>query len=378
MTNDSLKKNIIIICIDGARNDRVIHSKIFNNYLPGTIFFSQSITYAPYTNSAMFAFFSGSYGNRTGCNSYYTSFDFSNKFKTLTEYLSENNYYTCADVNSQIIIPKMGFNDFSIYDEKNVNLVDRHTKIIENIKSQCKDEKNFFLYLHYEHIHTGILNSVLKGYTNFSKEFFENREKNEERYNKLFSNAEVYLKSILDTIIENDLRKNTIVLVLSDHGISLGEKFGERAYGAFCYDYTIKTFVSYIHPDLKNKQILNQVRHIDFMPTLLNHLGIENDPQYESLDGDSLLSLIDGKISSENFAFTETGNPLENSRPPKKSNVKSIRTSNWKLIFNEHNDTKELYNLIDDPHETNNLIGNNLKIENSLWEKLVRILENKL
>ena len=81
-----MKKNIIIICIDGARNDRATKSLIFKNYLPGSVFFSQSITYAPYTNSALFAVFSGTYGNRNGCNSYYTSFDFeTKKFKTLTE-----------------------------------------------------------------------------------------------------------------------------------------------------------------------------------------------------------------------------------------------------------------------------------------------------
>jgi len=36
---------------------------------------------------------------------------------------------------------------------------------------------------------------------------------------------------------------------------------------------------------------------------------------------------------------------------PKKPNTKSIRTSKWKLIYNEYNDTKELYNLEDDPEE---------------------------
>ena len=178
MSSDKLNKNIIIICIDGARNDRVSKSLIFRNYLPGSVFFSQSITYAPYTNSAMFAVFSGTYGNRNGCNSYYASFDFkTKKFKTLTEYLHENNYYTCADVNSQIIIPKHGFEQFTVYDENEADLSERHTNLINHVKSISDKRRNFFLYLHYESIHTGILNSVLKGYTNFSKEYFENRKK---------------------------------------------------------------------------------------------------------------------------------------------------------------------------------------------------------
>ena len=339
-----MKKNIIIICIDGARNDRATKSLIFKNYLPGSVFFSQSITYAPYTNSALFAVFSGTYGNRNGCNSYYASFDFeTKKFKTLTEYLLENNYHTYADVNSQIIIPKHGFEEFTVYDESEVDLSERHADLINHVKTRNDQGKNFFLYLHYESIHTGVLNSVLKGYTNFSKEYFENRKKNEERYDQLFSKSEIYLKKILDKIKESDLLKNTIILILSDHGISVGEKFGERAYGAFCYDYTIRTFASYISPELKNKEIPNQVRHIDFMPTILDILHIPLDPKYEKLDGISLLPLFNNQILNEKTAISQTGNPLKNKEPPENPNVHSIRTSNWKLIYNQHDGSKELY-----------------------------------
>ena len=378
MSSDKLNKNVIIICIDGARNDRASKSLIFRNYLPGSVFFSQSITYAPYTNAAMFAVLSGVYGNRNGCFSYYTSFDFkTKKFKTLTEYLRENNYHTYADVNSEIIIPKHGFEEFTVYNENEVDLSERHTDLINHVKTVNEHGENFFLYLHYESIHTGILTSVLKGHSNFSKEYFENRKTNEERYDQLFSKSEIYLKKILDKIKESDLLKNTIILILSDHGISVGEKFGERAYGAFCYDYTIRTFASYISPELKNKEIPNQVRHIDFMPTILDQLGLEIDKKFESLDGKSLLPLIEGKEFTEKLAYIETGNPLDESRPPKKPNVKSVRTSKWKLIFNEHNNTKELYDLIQDPDEKNNLIGKGFDIERFLWEKLITIQNNQ-
>ena len=62
--------------------------------------------------------------------------------------------------------------------------------------------------------------------------------------------------------------------------------------------------------------------------------------------------------------------------PPKKPNTKCVRTSNWKLIFNEYDDTKELYNLHDDPNEENNLYGNSLPIEQKLWDELNKL--NKL
>ena len=43
------------------------------------------------------------------------------------------------------------------------------------------------------------------------------------------------------------------------------------------------------------------------------------------------------------------------------------------LIYNEHNDSKELYNLKEDPSEENNLIDTNLEIEKFLWDELQKL-----
>jgi len=107
------------------------------------------------------------------------------------------------------------------------------------------------------------------------------------------------------------------------------------------------------------------------MPTILEHLNIKFDSEFESIDGFSLFPLINGETMKEHYAFTETGNPLETQIPPKKPNTKSIRTSEWKLIINEHNNTKELYNLKKDRLEENNLINTGLQIENNLWEEFL-------
>ena len=371
-----MKKNVIVICIDGCRTDRAQKSKIFTGYLPGTVFFQQSITYAPYTNSSMFATFSGSYGNRNGCSTYWHSYKFKNeKFKTLTHYLQDQNYYTHADIASKLAIPLQNFDVCDIYDEMKTNLAERHKNVLEDMKKINDDDKPFFLYLHYESIHTGIMNEVLKVYNNFSDEFFENSKKNNNRYDNLFRNAEIYLEELLDHIKKLELLKNTIVMIISDHGTSTGEKFGENSYGVFCYDYTIKTFCTLISSEFKNKIITQQVRHVDFLPTLLDHIQIKKDTNFEEFDGESLIPLIFGKFMEEKIAYTETGNPLDKEKPPKTPNTKSVRTSKWKLIFNEYNGKKELYNLIDDPNETQNLIDKGLEIEKKLWSELL-ILNN--
>ena len=232
--------------------------------------------------------------------------------------------------------------------------------------------QNFFLYLHYSKIHTGISNDVLKVFNNFSKEYFDNQDLNQERYSKLFHNAEIYLDSILNKIQNLNLLENSIILILSDHGISIGEKFGERAYGAFCYDYTLKTFAYLYNSDTKPQTISSQVRHVDYMPTILEMLDIKINNSYEKLDGESLMPLINGNMIAEKFAFSQTGNPLNKNRPPKTPNIKSVRNSKWKLIHNEYNNTEELYDLITDPNEENNLIGVNVEIEKMLSDELAK------
>ena len=370
----TLDKNVIIILIDGGRVDRAMRSPIFTNLQSKSVFFPQTITYAPYTNAAMHALFSGCYGNRNGCYSYWHTYRFKkNKFKTITEYLKDRGYFTCGDGHTKLIVPKQGFDEFHIHDENKDDLSKRHSNLIDLVKMKNDQGSRFFLYLTYSNIHTGIKDKVLKVYNNFSKEYFQNKTINEKRYDGFFSKAENYLEIILKKIQDLDLYKNSIILIISDHGISIGEKFGERAYGAFCYDYTIKTFAYLISNDITPREIPSQVRHIDFMPTILDLMEIKLDSSYELLDGKSLIPLINGSKFKENIAYSETGNPWDGKTPPKSPNTKAVRTSKWKLIFNEYNNTKELYDLENDPDENNNLIGKNSSVENFLWNELTKI-----
>tara|TARA_Y100001936_G_C16091061_1_gene686234 strand:- start:3565 stop:4677 length:1113 start_codon:yes stop_codon:yes gene_type:complete len=361
------KSNVILICIDGGRLDRAKKSHIFKSLKSKGIFFPQTITYAPYTNSSIHALISGAYGTRNGCSSYWHSIKFKKfQFKTLSQYLQENDYYTYADVHSELVLPRVGFDKYDVYDESNTDLIKRHLDIINELS---KNNKNFFLYLHFSNIHTGIRDEVLKIYDNFSDDYFKDIEKNNQRYDNLFEYAEKYIENISNLLTKLNLWENSIVLIFSDHGISVGERFGERAYGAFCYDYTIKTFSYYLSSLSKNKEILNQIRHIDFLSTILDHLKIKIDTNYEKPDGTSLLPLINGEPFQEKIAYTETANPLHEKAPPKKPNTKSVRTSKWKLIVNEYDDSKELYDLENDPTELKNLIGQNLEIETMLLKE---------
>ena len=366
-----MKKNVIILMIDGARLDYTLKSSIFNSLKQRYVFLSQPITYGPHTIAAMHAVFSGTYGTRTGTNSYWSTYRFKkDKFKTISQYLHDENYYTMADVVNELVIPKQGLDEFLIHDEMKDDLTQRHKSFLEQMKSKNDQDQNFFLFLQYSSIHTGIMNEVLKVYNNFSKEYFEDREKNEQRYASLFKNAEKYVSEMLQKINELGFLENSIILVMSDHGISVGEKVGERAYGAFCYDYTLRTFAYFLMQDISSMEISQQVRTVDFMPTILDYAGIPLDKNYESIDGESLMPLIKGEKIPEKIAYSEAGNPLQDTRPPKEPNTKSVRTSRWKLILNEYDDTRELYDLFNNPSENENLSGTGLEIEDILFKKL--------
>ena len=366
-----LPYNVIIIMIDGGRYDRAIESNFYKKLKEKSVCFSQPITYGPHTIAAMHATFSGCYGIRTGTDSYWSTYKFKkNQFKTITEYLHDQNYYTSADVISEIVIPKQGFDEFQIHDENHDDLTSRHLELIEKTYA---NNQNFFLYLQFSDIHTGISNEVLKVYDNFSKEYFKNKKLNEKRYDKLFKKSEFYLERILEKINSLGLEKNSIILIMSDHGISTGEKIGERAYGAFCYDYTLRTFAYFFMPGFNPIEISQQIRTIDFMPTILELLHLPLDKNYSKLDGESLLPLIGGQKITEKIAYSESGNPLEEKKPPKTPNIKSVRTSKWKLIINMYNNSKELYDLEKDPEENTNLIDTNLEIQEILWKKFLEI-----
>ena len=105
------------------------------------------------------------------------------------------------------------------------------------------------------------------------------------KWKNKIKDPENYLEKILEKITSLELDKNSIILIMSDHGISVGEKVGERAYGAFCYDYTLRTFAYFMYQNIEPTEVKQQVRTIDFMPTILDYLDLSLSNKYEKIDG---------------------------------------------------------------------------------------------
>jgi arylsulfatase A-like enzyme len=93
-------------------------------------------------------------------------------------------------------------------------------------------------------------------------------------------------------------------------------------------------------------------RHIDLLPTILDILAIEKKPDVQ---GVSLVPWMEGRETSQAVGPVYAQVTL---RAVKTVKLESFMKDGWKLIINHlPADFVELYHLKDDPHEKQNLAG---------------------
>ena len=319
------------------------------------------------------------HGYKNGVNAYNNMFKLNKNLLLLPEYLFDNGYYTRGDMLGDAVLSKRGFDKITVHDENAMNskeLLEYHNEIITEVN---QEEKPFFIFLQYSKIHTGCVTNVAKKFGDLDEEYFtpNQRKINLVNFSSYMDDAGNYAGGLLKKLRDLSIIDETLVIFFSDHGTSLGERFGEKMYGSFVYDYTIKTFFHFLNPLFPKLKIHNQIRAIDIMPTILNFLGIKQRKDLLKIQGKSLYDFIDyysknlfinffRKAPKDRLAFVETGGLGGHWPSPKTPNVKCIRTSKWKLIHNLNPDTFELYNLEKDKQELNNLAGKGLKIERQL------------
>jgi len=361
------KPNIIMLMIDGVRSDTIAKVSYYNELKKSSVFFPNMITYAPYTIASLYAMFSGMYGNSNGVNGYYKSYSFDKEHCfTLTQYLKEKGYHTETDSPGEGVIPPSGFDKYRLHDEFKTDFLERHIEVLHQIKNKSP----FFLFLRYGSVHVNMVNNFIKKYSDFDEEYFSNKNKNSEKYLKWVEESGNYLHSIIKKIKEIGLYDNSIIIIFTDHGASTGDRLGEKAYGVYLYDYTIRCFLYMIGNGFsKGKDIKELVRSIDVLPTLLDFLKIKEKRGYKPFQGKSFLPFIQGK-TQDRTAYAETGGLGGPTPSPEKHNVMAVRTNKWKLIYNDANKKKEMYDIENDPQEKNNLTGKHPDIEGSLWQEM--------
>ncbi|XP_041973462.1 iduronate 2-sulfatase [Aricia agestis] len=197
--------------------------------------------------------------------------------------------------------------------------------------------------------------------------------------------AALYIDGLIGKLLSHINYSNTIVVITSDHGWSLGENGLWAKYSNF--DVALKVPLIFYVPGMVPQTMDPPVELIDIFPTLveLSGLGINipkcrntNDRSILCYGGKSLVPLMKGIDSSDYFAISQYPRPSvfpqHDSDKPRLKNIKimgySIRTKqyrytewvnfnsttftiDWELIYGG-----ELYNHHTDPDESNNLYTN--------------------
>ncbi len=325
-------KNLILILIDGARYDFIKDDQLYLDLFSKSLWYNRFYTASPYTIGSMHALFTGLYPKNNGVNGYFNPNLLKKEVKIIPQYLKENGYFTLANIPSPVVMANRGFDIYTLHDEYNEDVEKKHIDFVEENKERMLKSKPFFLYLHYSKIHTSLVNNVLNIYNDRSEEYFNNIEKNRERYRKDINISGQYLKKIIDLIKDFKLHENTEIWVLSDHGSSTGEVFGERAYGVFLYNYTLHNFViKYGEEKREDENRLHST--VDFLPILLNSLEIK------------IPSNIDGMLEREYFEksffkerkkvheiYFETGGVDGPFPSPEKHNIFGVFDGERKLV----------------------------------------------
>tara|TARA_B100000579_G_scaffold25171_1_gene17727 strand:+ start:21012 stop:22172 length:1161 start_codon:yes stop_codon:yes gene_type:complete len=382
-----MAKNLLLVCLDGARADMIADTKELSHLFKKGTLFDQCIVSSPYTVASIHSIMTGMYGHKNGVDAYNNMFKLKNNLKTLPEYLNENNYFTHADMLGEAVLSNRGFDEWTIHDENSLTsneLLNYHKEIVSkaNAKSQ-----NFFVFFQYSKIHTGCVANVAKKFDDLDEQYYTalQVQKNRENFSSYMKDAGIYASGLVEHLTNLNILDDTLVVFFSDHGTSLGEKFGEKMYGSFVYDYTIKTFFHFLNYRFPNLKIREQIRCIDIMPTILELLGIEANSQMLDFQGESLMPLIAYhkknrlqkyfiKEPKDRIAYVETGGLGGPWPSPKKPNVFCVRTKKWKLIHNLTPDNWELYNLVDDPSEKINLVKQYPEVKDKLI-KHIKIIE---
>ena len=149
---------------------------------------------------------------------------------------------------------------------------------------------------------------------------------------------------VLDALENGPHKENTIIVLWTDHGWSLGEKQHWRKHAL--WEVTTKTTLVIAGPEDvgKNQLCKKPVSLVDLYPTLLDLCGL---PSRDGLDGKSLVPLLKSpEMEWERPVLMTFG--YENH---------AIRTDRWRYI--RYNDGgEELYDHDSDPNEWKNLASN--------------------
>jgi arylsulfatase A-like enzyme/Flp pilus assembly protein TadD len=371
------RSNVLLITLDTVRADALRIYSPTGTPVPGlqelagkSIVFENAISQIPYTLPSHSTMFTSHYPVSHGVIDNVRGL-LPARLPTLAECFQKQGFETAGFVGSMVISHATEINrGFEYYDDQFSNpqvigsSIDKVERRAEEVFLSFKQwferrntKKNFFAFLHFYDAH-----SPYEPPAPFLPE--ENTPK--ERYL-----GEIrYVDAILARLF-NYLEKqkgafaNTIIVIEADHG-EMFQEHKEMGHGFFLYEPSLHVPLIVYLPSLKKEQaqkgrIPDIVQLVDLAPTLLDLTNV-SIPQ--SMQGESLVPLLEGKPKKNNFGFSETYMAaLEVGASP----IFSVQDGQYKYIETTRS---ELYDLRNDSAEINNLIDKRQEITKNLQQVL--------
>lgn len=189
-----------------------------------------------------------------------------------------------------------------------------------------------------------------------------------ENYRKETRYVDRKIGELLDFLDGADALEETVVVVVGDHG---DEFYEHRQYGHgnLPYEELIHVPMLISLPEelgVEPGRVDEWNRCIDILPTVLDLVSGElSEPMRQRMQGESLCPVIAGK-RSPTFDVVVTEKEMLG-----KDDLRiSLRTDEWKYIYDGLEDTEHLYDLNDDPGERDNVVEDNDTVAARFRERL--------
>lgn len=288
------------------------------------------------------------------------------ELQTIAEVFKSAGYTTAAFVSAYVLDSKWGLNqgfdyyfdrfDLGRFEKISLGEVQRRAEetINETLSWLDKNsQKPFFLWVHLYDPHT-----PYDPPEPFRSQYAEHPYLGEIAYtDSQLARLEEYLE-------KSGLQGNTLLVLTSDHGESLGQH-KESTHGFFVYQEAIHVPLIFVLPSEKfaGKTYAGVVTLADIMPTILDLVGLGIPPEVQGI---SLVRFFNGsKKPEDRLAYSETFYPRFHYGW---SELKSFQNNRYKLILAP---VPELYDLQKDPEEQKNLVY----LEKATYEKLSKLAE---
>jgi arylsulfatase A-like enzyme len=178
-----------------------------------------------------------------------------------------------------------------------------------------------------------------------------------DQYDSEVAYTDYHLGRLFNWMETSGRMKDTMVVIMADHGESFGERMVYR-HNSQVYDDQMKVPAIVYVPGYAPRRIPEFISTVDLAPTILNLVGVACPPHYA---GVSLLPSLRGEPLQHPPVYGEHA-LVENSLAspdkwiePETRKFMVITQDGFKLIYNRNYYSFELYDLKADPKELNNL-----------------------